>query len=58
MKNIAYIIGMIASVCMALVGQAEVIPEPYRRWVAILGIIGAAVNGYLVQHPPPKESEQ
>ena len=58
MKNIAYIVGMIASVCMALVGQAEVIPEPYRHWVAVLGIIGTAVNGYLAQHPPPKESEQ
>jgi hypothetical protein len=51
MKNLLYIIGMFASVCVAVVGQAEVFPEPYRHYVSIAGIVGTAVNGYLATHP-------
>lgn len=49
--NVKYWIGMVASVCVALAGQAEVIDEPYRHYVSILGIVGTAVNGYLLQRP-------
>ena len=50
--NRAYWLGMIASLLMALAGQAEVFPEPYRHYVAVLGILGTALNGFMIQQRP------
>lgn len=49
--QIAYFAGLITSVCTALYGQGEMIGEPYRHWLAIGGIVGTAVSGYLLQPP-------
>ena len=54
MVNLPYYLGLFASICVAVAGQAELIPEPYRHWVSLLGIIGTAVNGYLIQRPVPE----
>lgn len=51
-ENARYWVGMLASVCVTLAGQAEVIPEPYRHWVSILGIVGTAITGYMIRRPP------
>jgi hypothetical protein len=49
--QIAYFAGLVASVCTALVGQGEIINEPYRHYVTIAGVIGTAVAGFLMQPP-------
>jgi hypothetical protein len=57
-NNARYWVGMIASVLVALAGQAEVIPEPYRHVVSVLGIVGTAVTGYMIQRPVETETEK
>ena len=39
-----YWLGLGASVLVAIAGQAEILPEPWRHIVAILGIVGTAVG--------------
>lgn len=56
-SQLRYWIGMIASICTALAGQAEVIDEPYRHVVSILGIAGTAVTGYMIQRRVPVEKD-
>lgn len=51
-QNTKYWVGLVASVLTALAGQAEIIPEPWRHYVSVLGIIGSAINGYMIQRPP------
>jgi hypothetical protein len=50
--------GMVASILVAIAGQAEVLPEPWRHYASIGGIVGTAVTGYMLQSPrqiePPK----
>lgn len=47
--QVAYFAGLVSFVCMALVGQGEVIGEPYRHWVTVIGVVGTAIAGYLMQ---------
>jgi hypothetical protein len=55
--NAKYWVGMVASVLTAIAGQAEVIPEPYRHIVSLLGIVGTAISGYMIQRPLPSEQK-
>jgi hypothetical protein len=49
--NIAWHLGLFAFVLMALAGANLDIPEPYRTWIAIGGIVGTAISGYLAKFP-------
>lgn len=49
--NAKYWVGMVATIVVALAGQAEVFPEPYRHYLSVLGILGTAVMGYMIQRP-------
>jgi hypothetical protein len=51
--NAKYWIGLVVSIITALAGQAEIIPEPYRHIVSVLGIAATAANGYMLQRPTP-----
>lgn len=54
-SQIGWIAGLVTCVCGALLGQAELLGEPWRHYVTILFIVGTAVSGYMVQRPaPPK----
>jgi hypothetical protein len=53
-SQIVWITGMVTCVSGALIGQAELLSEPYRHYVTILFIIGTAVSGYMVQRPLPQ----
>ncbi len=50
-SQLAYFAGLIAFVCTALIGQGELIGEPWHHWISIVGIIGTAISGYLLQPP-------
>lgn len=50
------IIGLIAAVSTALVGQAELIGEPWHHWLSIIGIISAVVIAYYQQPPRDYDS--
>lgn len=44
-------VGLGTCVCGALLGQAELVGEPYRHWIAISFIVGTAISGYQIQKP-------
>lgn len=48
-SDIKWWAGLITCVCGALLGQAEMIGEPWRHYVSVLFIIGTAVTGYLIK---------
>jgi hypothetical protein len=45
--------GLTASILVALAGQADFMPEPWRHWLVIGGIVGTAINGYLIERVRP-----
>ena len=48
-----YWLGMLASIAVALSGSADRFPDGFWKHVfQIAGVIGTAVNGYLIQRKP------
>lgn len=45
----AYFLGLVTCVCGAVVGQAELVGEPWRHYISIVFIVGTAASGYLLQ---------
>jgi hypothetical protein len=43
--------GLAAFVCTSLIGQAELIGEPWRHYVTVGGVLMTAMAGFMVQHP-------
>ena len=44
--------GLLTCVCGALIGQAELIAEPYRHYLTVGFVVGTAVSGYMVERRP------
>jgi hypothetical protein len=53
--QVAYLVGLITCVVAAVLGQAELVGEPWHHYLSLVGIVGTAVNGYLLQ--PPRDSD-
>ena len=49
--NLAWFLGLLAFVGTACASQVASFPEPWRPWIAIGGVIGTAVSGYMMQRP-------
>lgn len=43
--------GLIMSVAGALLGQSNLIAEPYNHWLSVTFIVSTAIHGYLIKHP-------
>ncbi len=41
---------LVAFVATTLIGQAELIGEPWRHYVTVIGVIATAISGYFIQH--------
>ncbi len=52
-KQAGWFVGLVTFICTAILGQAELVGEPWRHYVAVGAIIGTAASGYMLQHPPP-----
>ncbi len=50
-SQLAWWAGLVVSVCGALLGQAELIGEPYRRWLTVAFVASTAVSGYMLERP-------
>jgi hypothetical protein len=50
-SQIAWLVSLAAFVSTALIGQAELLGEPWRHWVSVLAIVATAISGFMVQHP-------
>jgi hypothetical protein len=46
--DVKWFCGLIAAVCIALVAQDHLIPEPWNHVVSGLGIAATAISGYLI----------
>lgn len=46
-----WLAGLVSAVCTALLGQAELLGEPWRHLVTTLSVIATAVSGYMLQRP-------
>lgn len=50
-------VSLVAAVSAALIGQAELIGEPWRHWLSILAIVATALIAWnLKQHPVKEET--
>lgn len=52
--QVGWLVGLVTCVCGALIGQAELIAEPYRHYITVAFVIGTAISGYMTQRPQPK----
>lgn len=50
--QLGWMIGLITCISGALLGQAELIGEPWRHYVTILFVAGTAATGYMLKPPP------
>lgn len=61
MDQLPKIAGLGFSLCTAIIGQAELIGEPYRHYVTVAGIIGVGIFGTVIQlykrQPAPAVSD-
>ena len=53
--QLAWWVGLVTFVSIALTGQAELIREPWHHYLSVIGIIGTAITGYCLK--PPNSSE-
>jgi hypothetical protein len=49
--EIALWLGLAASVLSALGAQANILPDSWKVPVTLLGVVGAAITGWLVRSP-------
>lgn len=49
--NMAWYVGLFASIAIAVAGQADQFPHPYDHIFSLGGIIGTAISGYMAQRP-------
>lgn len=48
-SDVKYWAGLITCICGALLGQAELVGEPWRHWISVVFIIGTAINGFMIR---------
>ena len=46
-SQVAWIVSLAAFVCTALIGQAEMLAEPWRHLVSVIAIIATAISGFI-----------
>lgn len=42
--------GLAGFLATTIIGQAELIGEPWRHYVTVIGVLCTAICGYLIQH--------
>lgn len=47
--NARWMLGLIASIAVAVAGQADAFPHPYDHVFSLGGIVGTAITGYMMQ---------
>ena len=57
-SQIVWLLGLLASISTALVGQAELLGEPWRHVVTVISIVTTAFSGYMLQRPSPWDGRE
>ncbi len=51
------VVSLVAAVSSAIIGQAELVGEPWRHWISVLAIVATALIAWnLKQHPVKEEA--
>jgi hypothetical protein len=50
-KNALFLLGMVASIAVAIAGDAKNADPPWDRILSLSGLAGTAITGYLAQKP-------
>ncbi len=50
------VVTLVAAVSTAIIGQAEMIGEPWRHWVAVTATIASALIAWNIKQHPVKET--
>lgn len=48
-SDVKYWAGLVTCICGALLGQAELVGEPWRHVISVLFIVGTATTGYMIR---------
>lgn len=56
-QDVKWWVGLVTCICGALIGQAELIGEPYRHWVTVGFVVGTAVSGYMIRGSSQGDSQ-
>ena len=56
-SQIGWLVACVGSVCTALLGQAELLAEPWRHVVTIISVITTALSGFMLQRPNPWDGQ-
>jgi hypothetical protein len=51
--QLAWFVSLLTCVTTALVGQAELLGEPWRHYVTVGAVIMTALSGFMLKNPPP-----
>lgn len=57
-SQIAWLLALVSAVCTALIGQAELLGEPWRHYVTTVSVIATAISGFMLQRPNPWNGEE
>ena len=52
-QQIGWWLGLVASILIAVAGQAELVGEPWRHYLTVAAIVSTAINGYMLHPQPP-----
>lgn len=55
--NILWWLGMAASIGVSVAAVADKFSPPWNEILSLVGVVGAAVNGYLLQRPRKEWTE-
>jgi hypothetical protein len=53
--NTKYWVGLLASIFAALSADTTLFPPSWHSWLTLLGVLGTAINGYMIQRPGPND---
>lgn len=53
-SQFAWFVGLLTCICGALLGQAELVGEPWRHWISVVFIAGTAASSFMLN--PPRNS--
>lgn len=53
--QLAKVISLVAFICVTVAGQAELLGEPWRHYVTVLGVICTAAIAWNIKQHPVKE---
>lgn len=52
--QLCWLVGLVTCVCVAVIGQSDLVGEPWKHWLTVTSVVGTAITGYMLQRPFPQ----